>query len=780
MSIRSGLVLASVLLLLPAAATAADAASALKRLEDARSNLAKAVERIKQDPPSNADLDAAHAAVESLKEAVDAGAEFEQSDLDYAKSALAARKELRTQRDYVDQRRANVKIFDARRALDAARKTLDESAAKLKEKEPAAAVFTDVRNNAAAVKKIADEARPFAKQDQKFGAYLSETDASVAKHLAAADEKETLIAVDKQRAAIEEARTSLKNTVAAIGKEATDDQFKAGDKAAGDLMKLLEQGKPLEAKNKAYGADAAKWRAEHAAAKKKMDELWTATGLQRLKAEIEPQFKDLQNAAKPLRGKPTQDQLAEARTAAIVVRKLVEKFQPEAERSQAFGQYVDQVRRTLVEVETTIEQRALTAAQLDVGIAQRNIEKKTPQPTDEQFQELATAISVLEKTLGTVHTKEPAMAKAVGESEWVLREAKKVMERRRLEVDVERQMAKVEEARKVAGEAMAQMSAPTGGKEQVQSAENAVKLIGTVLEQGNALLEKDKNYKWYDSELKKRIAEMNDKIAAKKIVLSAGDAKTGLLDAVASAKAKIETAKAPEGKDSDLEAAVQAVELVGKLLESQAGLEKQNPGYAAAADKVRNVESFKLMDTLEFTKLARELRKKTGEALATGVAAVDQAAASKDLRGRKKLYEKALTEFKNCQADGVQLTKMVPQLAKLPVLVDGKPMVPREVMDLCGQRVASTDQLMKDVAPLIKFEDGPKKSYEQGRALLDKSKKQEALAQFNECIATGIILGNDYQDMKTRKFDVAGGQLTLDEIVQYCVGQRKALLPGGK
>src|SRR5688572_21133625 len=99
----------SVLLLVPLAASA-DA----QQLEAARKQLTAAVERIKQDPPSNADLDAAHAAVEALKEAIDAGADLEQSDLEYAKAALAARKELRTQRDYVDQRRANVKIFDAR------------------------------------------------------------------------------------------------------------------------------------------------------------------------------------------------------------------------------------------------------------------------------------------------------------------------------------------------------------------------------------------------------------------------------------------------------------------------------------------------------------------------------------------------------------------------------------------------------------------------------------------------------------------------------------------
>jgi len=772
--------LAVVLAVLPSFAFAADAAQASKKLEEARSKLTAAVERIKQDPPSNADLDAAHEAVEALKVVIDAGAELEGSDLEYAKAALAARKELRTQRDYVDQRRANVKIFDARRAIDAEAKTLADAAARLKAKDPipTPAEFAAVRDAAAKVKKLADDSRQFGAQDAKFAAYVKQTDAAVAQALLLADERETTIAVDKQKAALDAARAALKTAAGAVGKDATDDQFKEVDTATAELNKLLDAGKPLEAKSKPYAAEAGKVRAELAATKKKIDEQWTATGLARLKGEIEPQFKDLQAAAKPLRGKPTAEQLAEAKTAAIVVRGLVEKFQPEAQRSQAFGQYVEQVRRTLVDVETQLEQKSLSAAQLDVGLAQRNVEKKSPIPTDEQFQELGAALGVLEKTLGTVHKDEPAMKKAVGEAEWVLRESKKVMDRRRLEVDVELQTKKVEDARKLAGDAMNQLSPPAFGHEQIQQAESAVKLIGTVLDQGTALMEQDKNYKWYDGEVKKRIAELNDKIAAKKIVLAAREATQALNDALASAKAKLDAAKAPEGKDSDLEAAIAAVEKVDKTLTDQAELEKKNGGYAAAAEKGRNA-GFGLVETLELTKLQRELRKKTGETLMQATAASEAGTAMKDLRKRKGEYEKALGLFRNCQSEGQQLVKMLPSLAKLPVLAEGKLQSPAEVMAQCGTRAAATEQLMKDVAPLIKFEDGPKKSYEAGKKLLDQKKNKEALAQYNECIATGIILKNGYPAMADQKFEVAGGQKTLTEIIDHCVGQRKALM-GGK
>jgi hypothetical protein len=120
MRIGPALALAAVVLVLPPHASAAPSVDeAQKRIQLARDNLAKAVTRIEKDPPSVADLDAAHAAVGALKDAIDAGGDLEANDLEYAKAVLSARKVLRTLREYVDARRANIKVHEARRAIDA-------------------------------------------------------------------------------------------------------------------------------------------------------------------------------------------------------------------------------------------------------------------------------------------------------------------------------------------------------------------------------------------------------------------------------------------------------------------------------------------------------------------------------------------------------------------------------------------------------------------------------------------------------------------------------------
>src|SRR5262245_28191735 len=120
--------------------------SAVKsRLQAASESFAKAVQRVEKDPPSTADLDAAWAAAGALKDAIDAGAAYEAADLEYAKAALAARKQLRTQRDFVEERRAKVYLFNHRRTIDAAVATLNDRMKELDAREAAPRSFDGAR-----------------------------------------------------------------------------------------------------------------------------------------------------------------------------------------------------------------------------------------------------------------------------------------------------------------------------------------------------------------------------------------------------------------------------------------------------------------------------------------------------------------------------------------------------------------------------------------------------------------------------------------------------------
>ena len=635
------------------AVPAKSVAEAAKRVEGARATLAAAVQRIEKDPPSNADLDAALAAVEALKSALDAGASFETEDLEYAKLVLAARKELRTQREYVDERRAKVHIHEFRRRIDGSLATLNERMAKVAGKEPGPKEMDEARAAVAAVKKLAEESRSLTKQDSKFAAYLTEVDATVARHEKSIDDRWLELSAQKQRGLLDESRKALSTALAELAKAWSDERFGAADKAVVALQKQLEEGKPLEARDRAYRAEAEKARAEITQAKRQMEQLVAAAGVSRVKEEMGPAHDELVAAAKALRArKPTPEQFAEAKTAAFVVRKLVEKYEPQAARSPAIGQYLTEVKNTLVEVEIALQIRSLDAARAEVMQALRNIERRAP--TDEQFEEANTALTVLAKTLETVHAKNPAISPAAAEARQVIKDGRATMERRRYEVDLQRQRAKVDEARKSAAALVTQVQKEKPSEAQLQEAENAVKQIGVVLEAGAHFVKKDRDYAQYAKETKERMAELSDRITRRRIVLSAADARSQLTEQVATAKEKLEAAKAISSTDADIEAASKSVDALMQAMEARAELERQDASYAASAERARN-ELVRLLEAVEFARQGRALRRMTGEALAAANAASEAAASSSDLRKRKELYASAMAKLKACQDDGAKM-----------------------------------------------------------------------------------------------------------------------------
>ncbi len=753
-----------------ALAGAPEAAAALKKLEAARSALAEAVKRIEVDPPAPKDLDAAHAAVGVLKDAIDAGAAQEGDNLDYAKAALAARKELRTHREFVDDRRGKVKVHEQRRLIDAALADFKDKAKKVEAKEPGSKDFDDARASARALRKALGEGRPFAGQDQKFAAYLNETEAQLAKQEKGIDERWVLLEADKHRAKVDAARKALTAAMASVGtKDTTDEQFKAADKALSELTRLLEDGKALEPSEKAYRAVADQGRAEVTQAKKKMDTAWSETGLAKLKAEIEPAYKDLQAAGKAVKAKkPAPEQLAEAKTAAIVVRKLLEKFEPEAKRSQAFGQYVKEVKGTLVEVEVQLQLRALDAAVADAKQALRPLERRVP--TDEQFEVAASALLVLEKTLETVHAKDKAMAPAANDARKLLRDARAAHGKKRVEVDVAVQQDKVDKARAAPTKLLGQ---GTLTAEALDEAETGLKVLAGALAEGDALTKKDRGYAAFDRETKKRITELQAKLAKGRLGLEVSAAREKLKVAAGLAKEKIDATKLPAATDADLDAAQKAMEGIDKVLEANAPLEAKDSGLQLQSEKLRYETGPRLLENLEAARQMRDLRKKTGDALTAGEKAVAAAEATQNLRAQRTNYEKALAEFTACK-DETRRVQATPQLEKTVVLVDGRPSTAKEVVATCAERAEAMKAAIKPITGLIDFEEGPKKSFEAAKQLLSRGKKADAAAQFEECTASALILQHRNPTMKDQSFQVAGSSMTLSELIKQCTSEAKA------
>ncbi|MFT3706187.1 MAG: hypothetical protein QM817_00845 [Archangium sp.] len=760
------------LVALAAPAPAANVDAAKKGLEAARSKLAEAMKKVEGDAPTTADLDAAHEVLNTLKDAIDSGAAQEPNDLDYAKAALAARKELREKRDVVDARRAKVHIFNHRRTIDAAFATVKEKAKAVEPKEPPSSAFEELRAAVAELKKTMEPARQFGPQDAPFASYLADLDGQVTKLTKSSDEKWAALEGDKHRAKVEEARQGLAAAMKDLSASSTDDQFGAADKANKLLAQRLDEGKVLEIKEP-YGSFAKKTREELNVAKKKSDELWSQTGLTRLKAEIEPTNKDLGGALKIVRSRsPTPDQLAEARTTAIVMHKLLEKFEPEAQRSQAFGAYVTEVKGRLAEVENTLQLKQLDIAVKEFRQALAKLDKKAP--SDDDFSVANSSLLVLQKTLEPMNAKDPALVQPVADARAWEREGKATITKRRNELDVAARQAIVEEARKKASTIIGDFQKPESGEQQVKDAEAAVADIGKALDEGKGLIERDKTYAWYDQEVRKRMVEATGKITQRKLVLYAQATRTALGELLAGAKTKLETARAPASTDADLAAAQKAVEDVNAALEAKAELETQSGSYAAAAEKGRN-ELMKRLETLEYARGERDVRKRTVDAFNPALASEQTAAGSQNMRVQKTEYEKAAAGFKTCKEEGVKILEANPASGRLAVVAGNLPSTVKDVVTQCGQKFDQVNPLIKPLAALIQFEDGPRKAYEAAIAFVSKGKKTEALAQFDECTATAVTLGVRNPELKDRSFTVDNKPMTLDELKKACAAKSAEL-----
>jgi hypothetical protein len=453
---------------------------------------------------------------------------------------------------------------------------------------------------------------------------------------------------------------------------------------------------------------------------------------------------------------------------------VYEKTLEAAPKDPAIAAEVADGKTFIKDAKSTVAKRHLENARADATAALRNVEKKGA--TEEQFAELNTALTVLEKVIeGT--PKDPAVTATVTDAKTFVKDAKATIAKRRQEVEVQAHKAKVEEAKKKANELVKGIAAQKITAEELAEADNGVKQLEAVLVEGAPLAKKDSDYRAYEADTKKRIAELKDRIAARRKAQAAADLKATLQAAVADTTTKVEAALAPTGTDAQLDTATKAFEELGKMIDGQAQLERNDANYAAAADRARS-QTFKLLDKLQLAQMARELRRGTGDALAEGDKAAKQAEATGDLKAKKKLLDNAASQYRACEKDGRVILSRYQQAkleTKVQVLLDGAPAAPKDVVAACTARAEKAEAGAKDTVPMIAYTEGPKKAYEAAKAAGNKGDK---LQQLNECVTTGVILGNRSPELKERKLPVAGTELTLAELIAQCQTERKAL--GGK
>ena len=204
-------------------------------------------------------------------------------------------------------------------------------------------------------------------------------------------------------------------------------------------------------------------------------------------------------------------------------------------------------------------------------------------------------MTVLEKTLDTVHAKEPALQGPVADARAPLKDAKAKMELRRYQVDSTRAHDKLADALKTAEAACKRIWEAKVDEAVLQDAEKSVKALEPILAENKPFMKKDADYRDYDKKVSDRAKELTERIAGRRVQLAAGAGRNQLSDLVDKAKAALDTAEKPEATDAEVDAAQKTVDAIQPALDANAKLEKQDKGYAEKAERARE-QQMQLME----------------------------------------------------------------------------------------------------------------------------------------------------------------------------------------
>ncbi len=340
--------------------TSKDLEAAKVALAAADAQLDAAISKAKEKAPTEEALNKAQAAVDALRATLKLGARFEPKDLEYARAALAARKRLRLEGALIETRRKQA-IFEFRqKAIDAQLSALEQSIEQISATS-AKPDFDRAEQLALEVQTALKKAQPLAKEHAALRAYLKKTTAELQSQRQAIHLKRVAQTASQKRTEVEGAQKRFLDSAEALwGKAAeaiTDAQFTQASAAGEHLAQLLKNARPLEVQNRDYGAFAAGVRKALVEKQSAIKKLWSTVALARLQAQLEPANRDLSAALSQLQKTPNSASLlAEARTATIVVDKLLEQYGPLANTPQ-LSRYIAQVRQTLVQSQVFLQKR---------------------------------------------------------------------------------------------------------------------------------------------------------------------------------------------------------------------------------------------------------------------------------------------------------------------------------------------------------------------------------------------------------------------------------------
>jgi hypothetical protein len=573
-------------------ASGEDVARAKERLERARATLKDAIAKIERKNPSDADFEAAKAALDPLKAALDAGNELEAEDLPYAKLALEARKELRAGRERIEKRRVEVKSEGLRDDIEHRLATLDG--------EMERGDFDKARASIEAAQQAIAKAQPLVASDAELTSWLATVKAKVDGHLRTVEERQIGATVEKQKTKVEAGLRVLADAMRPItGELIADSQFKQAEGSVGALTKIIGEGKNLESRHREYAAFAQQAMKQVEAARRQIDERKTELASAQQKAEIDGIKQSVDQAVRALKSGDDEELIVEAEKAASILERMLKAAEALPAKSRSFATYLLEARRSLSAAQSEIAKKKLAVqlpnqkkrveearAELNKAIA----ELRRNDAEDSAFTLAEAAIENVEKVLqagASFAERDPKYATYARELRTKLREHKTWLATRRGEIGLARQKTELQNARAALTAAMKRINGPNPADLDFDEAKTAATVLEKTIEAARTVKGKDAKFVQYLSDLKKSVATTKKAIDDRKLVVQTEGQRAKIELELGSLADALGALEGPAPNEAQFNAAADATQRVRAAIDAGAELEKKVARYGTFANQAK-------------------------------------------------------------------------------------------------------------------------------------------------------------------------------------------------
>lgn len=300
---------------------------------------------------------------------------------------------------------------------------------------------------------------------------------------------------------------------------------------------------------------------------------------------------------------PEESELKRAESALDSVRTALEGGDTLEAKDAEYAKFALSVRKDLAGQRKLVEQRRLAVAvdhgKKDIGGALAALNDsvnalKSKDVAPGEFDQARTAADGVDSAIkknDEVAGKDLPFAKYVASIRERVTAARKTIADREHAVSVQRQRAKVEEGRSALNGALGRLKDknPTDGV--FEEADNALKGLEKVVEEGSGLAGKDRDYASYASGVKRQIDQATAKIAARRLEVTVAKKTAEITTARSAMNEALKRLARPEPTDPDFAEAKNAVGAVEKLLDGSEDLTPKDRGFSRFVIETRKTLS---------------------------------------------------------------------------------------------------------------------------------------------------------------------------------------------